>query len=78
MGEAVHAASHFKVDPAVADIFFESVFLDEFFGEVGDFDACIFWSVRGGVEVEIFEIEGCKVSPVLEEYTVDEEFDKFE
>ncbi len=78
MGEAVHAASHFKVDPAVVDKFFECVFLDEFFGDVGDFDVDIFRSVQGGVEVEIFEIEGCKASPALGEYTVDEEFDKFE
>jgi hypothetical protein len=77
LGEAVHAAPHFKVDPAVADKFFECVFLDEFFGDVGDFDADIFWSVQGGIEVEIFEIKGCKASLSLGEYTVDEEFDKF-
>ena len=78
MGEAVHAALHFEVDPAVADKFFECVFLDEFFGDVGYFNADIFWSVQGGVEVEIFEIKGCKASPTLGEYTVDEEFDEFE
>ncbi len=78
LGGGVHAALHFEVDPVVTDKFFEFVFLDEFFGNVGDFDADIFWSVQGGVEVEIFEIEGCKASPVLGEYTVDEEFDKFE
>ncbi len=69
---------HFEVDPAVADKFFECAFLDDFFRDVGDFDADIFWSVQGGVEVEIFEIEGCKASPALGEYTVDEENDKFE
>ena len=69
---------HFKVDPAVTDKILECVFIDEFFGDVGDFDADIFWLVQGGVEVEIFEIEGCKASTALEEYTVDEEFDKFE
>ena len=53
---------HFKADPTVVEKFFECVFLDEFFGEVGDFDADIFWSIQGGVEVEIFEIEGCKAS----------------
>lgn len=47
MGEAVHAASHFKVDPAVMDKVFECVFVDEFFGDVGDFDADIFWLVQG-------------------------------
>ncbi len=31
MGEAVHAASHFKVDPAIMDKIFECVFIDEFF-----------------------------------------------
>ncbi len=78
LGEAAHAASHFEVDPAIADKFFESVFLDEFFGDVDDFDADIFWLVQGGVAVEIFEIEGCKASLALGEYTVDEELDKFE
>jgi hypothetical protein len=80
LGEAVHAASHFKVDPAITDEIFECVFVfvDEFCGDVGDFDADTFWSVQGGVEVEIFEIKGCKASPTLGEYTVDEEFDKFE
>ena len=76
MGEAVHAASHFEVDPAVADKVFKSVFFDEFFGDVGDFDADVFWLVQGGVEVEIFEIKGCKASLALGEYTVDEELDK--
>ena len=78
LGEAIHAASHFEVDPAVADKIFESVVLNEFFGDVGDFDADVFWLVQGGVEVEIFEIEGCKASLALGEYTVDEELDKFE
>ncbi len=74
----VHAALHFKVDPAIMDKIFECVFVDEFFGDVGDFDADIFWLVRGGVEVEIFEIKGCKARPTLGEYIVDEEFDKLE
>ncbi len=34
--------------------------------------------VQGGVEVVIFEIKGCKASPALGEYTVDEKFDEFE
>ncbi len=78
MGGAVHAAWHFKLDPAVTDEIFECVFIDEFFGGVSDFDADKFWSVQGGVEVEILEIKGCKASPTLGEYTVDEEFDQFE
>jgi hypothetical protein len=78
LGEAVHAASYFKVDPAVTDEIFECVFVDEFFGDVGDFDADVFWLVQRGVEVEIFEIRDCKASPTLGEYTVDEEFDKFQ
>ncbi len=77
MGEAVHAASHFKVNPAVTDKIFKCVSIDEFFGDVGDFDADIFWLVQGGVEVKILEVKGCKASPALGEYTVDEEFDEF-
>ncbi len=47
MGEAVHAVSHFKVDPAVTDEIFKCVFIDEFCGDVGDFEADIFWSFQG-------------------------------
>ncbi len=78
MGEAVHAASHFKVDPTVSDKIFECVLINEFFGDVGDLGADVFWSVQGGVEVEVLEIKGGKASLALGEYTVDEEFDKFE
>ncbi len=78
MGEAVHVALHFKVDPTIADKIFKCVFIDEFFGDVGDLDADVFWLVQGGVEIEALEIKGGKASIVLGEYTVDEEFDKFE
>ena len=47
MGEAVHAVSHFKVDPAVTDKIFECVFIDEFFGDVGDFDVTYSGQSRG-------------------------------
>jgi hypothetical protein len=69
---------HFKVDPTVADKIFACVFINEFFGDVGDLDADVFWSTQGGVEIEVLEIKGGKASIALEEYTVDEEFDKFE
>ncbi len=39
MGEAIHAASHFKVDPTIRDKIFKGVFIDEFFEDVGDLDA---------------------------------------
>ncbi len=78
MGEAVHATLHFKVDPTIADKIFKCVFANELFGDVGDFDADIFWSVQGGVEIEGLEIKGGKASIALGEYTVDEEFDKLE
>ena len=60
MGEAVHATSHFKVDPTVADEIFKCVFINEFFGDVGDLDADVFWLVQGGVEIEVLEIKGGK------------------
>jgi hypothetical protein len=56
----------------------QQVFIDEFFGGVGDLDVDVFWLVQGGVEVEILEIKGGKASLALGEYTVDEEFDEFE
>ncbi len=69
---------HFKVDPTVTDKIFECVFINEFFEDVGDLDADIFWLVQGGVEIEVLEIKGGKASLTLGECTVDEEFDKFE
>ncbi len=45
--------------------------------DVGDLDADVFWSVQGGVEVEVLEIKDGKGSLTLREYTIDEEFDKF-
>ena len=69
---------HFKVDPTVVDKIFKRVFIDEFFGDVGDLDADVFWLVQGGVEIEDLEIKGSKASIALGEYTVDEKCDKFE
>ena len=66
-----------EVDPTVAAVIFKRVFINKFFGEVGDLDVDIFWLVQGGVEIEAFEIKGDKASIALGEYTVDEEFDKF-
>jgi hypothetical protein len=78
LGKAVHAASHFEVDPTVMDEIFMCVFIDELCGDFGDLDADVFWSVQGGVEVEVLEIKGGEASLALGEYTVVEEFDKFE
>ena len=77
MGAVVHATLYFKVDPSVVDKIFKCVFVNEFFGDVGDLDANVFWLVQGGVEIEVLEIKCGKASITLGEYTVDEEFDEF-
>ena len=67
-----------KVDPTIADEAFDLVFSDKFFWDVGDLDADLLWLVHGVVEIEVLEIHGGHASIALREYTVDEEFDKFE
>ena len=78
LGEAVHSETHFKVNPTISDEFDKFVFRDEFLWDVGDLDADVFRSVQGGAEVEVLEIHCGEAGVPLGEYTVDEEFDKFE
>jgi hypothetical protein len=46
-------------------------------GDVGKLDADVFRPVKGGVEIEIPEVHGGKLRVSLGEYTVDEQFYKF-
>ncbi len=77
LGKAIQSMMHFKVDPEVTDKIFELVFSDEFFWDVRNLDADVFWLVQGGAEIEVLKIHCGKASIGLGEYAVDEEFDKF-
>ena len=61
LGKAVNAAPNFEVDPAVAGMFEEVVFLYEFVGDVSEFDSDALWAVERGVEVEVADAKGGKL-----------------
>ena len=61
LGKAVNAAPNFEVDPAIAGVFEEVVFLDEYVGDVAEFDSDILWAFERGVEVEVADVEGVKL-----------------
>ncbi len=55
--------SHFKVDPAVTDKFFECVLVDEFFRDVGDFDVDISSRSRGVLRLKSLRSKVAKRAP---------------
>ena len=61
MGKAVNAAPNLEVDPIVAGVFEEVVFLCEFVGDVAEFDLDVLGAVNRGVEVEVYDVEGGKL-----------------
>jgi hypothetical protein len=38
LGQTINASTNFKIDPAVVNMLHEVVFVDEFLGDVGEFD----------------------------------------
>jgi hypothetical protein len=77
LGETIHAMVHFEADPEVTGKLIELVLLNEFLGNVSKLDADILWAVEVGVEIEILEVHGGKLSVTLREITVVEQFFKF-
>jgi hypothetical protein len=77
LGETVHAMVHFKVDPGVTGKLVELVLVNEILGDISKLDVDVLWLVKGGVEIEILEVHGGKLSITLGEDTVDEQFYKF-
>ena len=78
MGKPITALANFKIDPAVSLSALKVVFLDEFFGDVGDLDAYIFRLEHGRVEIEILEVNGAEAGISPGEDTVEKELDKLE
>ncbi len=77
MGETVHATAHFEVDPGVTGKLVELVLVNEFLGDVGKLDVDVLRPVERGVEIQVLEVHGGKLSITLGENTVDEQFDEF-
>ena len=46
MWEAVDASANFKVYPAGVDVLHKTVLIDEFLGNIGDFDLDVFGAVQ--------------------------------
>jgi len=78
LGKPITALANFKIDPAVSISTLKVVFLDEFFGDVGDLDAYIFRLEHGRVEIEVLEVDGAEAGISPGEDTVEEELDKLE
>ena len=53
MRKAIAALANFKVDPAIPVPTNAVVFLDEFFWDVGELDANIFWVWHRVVQIEV-------------------------
>ena len=47
---------NFKIDPSVAGILGEVIFIKTFLGDVGELDLDVLWVVKRGSEVEVFNI----------------------
>ena len=77
MGKAVNAALNIEVNPTVAGVFEEVVFLCEFVGNVAEFDSDVLWTVKRGVKVEVADVEGGKLCAGTREDAVEEEFGQF-
>ena len=77
MGKAVNAAPNFEVDLAVAGVFEEVVFLDEFVGDVAEFDSEVLWAFERGVEVEVADVEGGELGSGAREDAVEDKSGKF-
>ncbi len=72
LGETVHATAHFKVDPGVTGKLIELVLANEFLGDFSKLDADLLWPVEQGVELEVLEVHGRKLSITFGQNIVDE------
>jgi hypothetical protein len=77
LGKSVKALANFKKDPAISVATNKVVFIDEFFRDVGEFNAYIFGIRHGRVQIEVFEVGGAEASTFSGEDTVEEELDEF-
>ena len=77
LGKAINAAPNFEVDPAVAGLLEEVVFLCEFVGDVSEFDLNVLRVVKWGVEVEFADVKGGELGARKREDAVEDEFGEF-
>jgi hypothetical protein len=78
LGQVVATLADFEVNPSISVQTCELVFVNDFVGDVQDFDANVFRLGHGSVKVEILTVNGAKACMFLGEYTVEEELEKFQ
>jgi hypothetical protein len=71
------ALANFEIDPTVAVSTGKLVFLNEFHGDVCDFDANILRVRHWGIEVEVLEVNGAEARAFARENTVEEQLEEF-
>ncbi len=73
LGKTIHAADAADVNPSIRCGFFvESIFLNDFFRDVAEFDLCKFGSFEWCHEVEIGKVDAHKMRAWCGNYTVEE------
>ena len=77
MGKAVNATPNLEVDPAVAGVFEEVVFLCKFFRYIVEDDLDVLGLVERGEEVEVANVEGGELGAGTQEEAVKDEFGEF-
>ena len=51
--------------------------MDEFVGDIAEFDSDVIWAVEQGVEVEVSDVEGGELGAGTQEDAVEDEFGEF-
>jgi hypothetical protein len=77
LGKAITALANFEVNPTIMLMTLKFVFLNEFCLNVCDFNADIFRVGHGGIEVELFEIDGAETCAWAREHAVEKQLDEF-
>ena len=66
---------YFEVDPSISRKLVKVVLLDEFLGDVGEFDLDILWAVHWSTQVKNADVKACKPGSFVGEDTVKHELD---
>ena len=77
-GQAVDTFADSEVDPPFPIVRANSVFMDEVFSDVGDFDTDILVAVEGCVQLEVGDVKYIELVAFAIENTVDGGLDNFE
>ena len=78
MWEAVTALDYLEINPAIASMIGEVIFIDEFLWDVGYFDSHILRTVHWCHEIKVGDVEACKFRISTGQDTVDNQLDEIE